>query len=138
MHLNGGNSTDARSFTPLIPQQSIFFTELGFYFNQAKLQPYLKYEMQRMHITPKQYQVNLQRPFLGLPDEATAGDLANFNRLSSNARMGAGINYYVNEFNFHVKLQYEQIYYGRFTSLRETETKSGGEVKLQLTCFIFQ
>jgi hypothetical protein len=138
MYLSGGNSADARSFTPLIPRQSILFTELGFYFRQAKLQPYLKYEVQRMNATQTQYQVNLQRPLMGLSDEATAGELSDFDQLSSNARMGGGLNYYIDDFNYHVKLQYEQVYYGRFDSLGKAQTKSGGEIKLQLTCFIFQ
>jgi hypothetical protein len=138
MYLNGGNSADIRSFTPLITRQSILFTEMGFYFREARLQPYVKYEAQRMNVTQKQYLVNHQRQVTGLPEEATATDLTNFNTLSSNARMGAGINYYVDDFNFHVKLQYEQIYYGRFGSPRQTETKSGGEFKLQLTYFMFQ
>lgn len=138
MYLSGGNSADARSFTPLIPRQSIVFTELGFYFRQAKLQPYLKYEVQRMNVTQKQYQVNLQRPSMGLSDEAIAGELSEFNQLSSNARMGGGLNYYINDFNCHVKLQYEQVYYGRTDGLGNAQTKSGGEVKLQLTCFVFQ
>jgi hypothetical protein len=138
MYLNGGNSADARSFTPLIPRQSILFTELGFYFRQAKLQPYLKYEVQRMNVTQQQYQVNLQRPSMGLSDEATTGERSAFNQLSSNARMGGGLNYYINDFNCHVKLHYEQVYYGRFDGLGNAQTKSGGEVKLQLTCFVFQ
>jgi hypothetical protein len=138
MYLNGGNSGDSRSFTPLIPRQSIFFTESGFFFRRAKLQPYVKYELQQMNFTPKQYEVNLQRQALGLPDEATAGDRATLNRFLSNARLGGGINYYVNDFNFHIKLQYERIFYGRLSSPQTAETRSGGELKLQLTCFLFQ
>jgi hypothetical protein len=75
---------------------------------------------------------------MGLSDEATAGELSDFDQLSSNARMGGGLNYYIDDFNYHVKLQYEQVYYGRFDSLGKAQTKSGGEIKLQLTCFIFQ
>lgn len=138
MHLTGGNSADGKSFTPLVPNQSIYFAELGYYFPQVKLQPYVKYEAQQMDITSAQYAVNNDRIAAGLPVFGTEKDMSDFNTLTSNSRIGGGLNYYVNEFNFHVKLQYEKIFYGRFDGLGGTQTKSGGEVKLQFTYFIFQ
>lgn len=138
MHLTGGNSSSPSSFTGLIPQQSILFTELGFYFSQVKLQPYVKFETQKMNISEAQYQQNQQRVAYGLPYPGSSTDLSTFNTLASNSRIGGGLNYYVNDFNFHVKAQYEQIFYGRYNSLGNAETKSGGEVKLQLTFFMFQ
>jgi hypothetical protein len=138
MHLTGGNSTAATSFTGLIPSQSILFTELGFYSSKLKLQPYAKFETQQMNITNTQYQLNPQTASYGLPAIGSTSDRATFNKLASNTRFGGGINYFANDFNFHLKLQYEQIFYGRYNSLGQAETRSGGEVKLQLTFFMFQ
>jgi len=137
MNLNGGNSGSPKSFTGLIPRQNIFFTELGMYFSRIKLQPYVKFEMQQMDITSKQYELSPERAQLGLPDAGTASDHSAYNTLASNSRFGGGINYYVNDFNFHIKLQYEQIMYGRFSKDGKPETRSGGEVKLQFTYFMF-
>ena len=138
MHLTGGNSTDMKSFTPLVPEQNIYFIELGYYFPKAKLQPYVKYEAQQMDITSQQYTVNDERVAFGLPAFETQQNMNDFNTLTSNSRVGGGLNYYVNDFNFHVKVQYEKIFYGRFDGQGNTETKSGGEVKLQFTYFMFQ
>jgi hypothetical protein len=138
MHLTGGNSTSSNSFTGLIPQQSIVFSELGLYFSKVKLQPYVKYEAQQMGITDAQYNQNQQRVTYGLPVAGSPSDRSTFNTLSSNSRIGGGVNYFVSDFNFHVKLQYEQIFYGRYNLANLAETKSGGEVKLQLTFFMFQ
>lgn len=138
MYLNGGRSNSQKSFTPLIPKQSVFFTELGFYFPKVKLQPYLKFETQKVNISEIQYEGNQQRVLYGLSDQATTSNLSTYNTLTSNSRFGGGLNYYVDDFNFHIKLQYEQIFYGRFNSQGKAETHSGGEVKLQFTYFLFQ
>lgn len=138
MNLTGGNSSSPKSFTGLIPLQSILFSELGVYFAKVKLQPYVKFETQQMNITVGQYEQNQQLALLGLPTAESSSTRATFNTLSSNTRFGGGLNYYANDFNFHVKLQYEQIFYGRYNSQGQAETKTGGEVKLQLTFFMFQ
>ena len=143
MYLDGGASESLSSFTPFIPNQSIFFTELGYFFKKVKIQPYIKYEAQMIDISKKQYTVNQERlnpssPLSSLSDTPSDNNLHYFNTLTSQSRVGTGINYFVNDYNFHIKLQYEQIFYGRFGTSDEPETKSSGELKLQLTYFIFK
>ena len=138
MHLDGGNSSTANSFTHLIPRQNIFFMEFGFYLPAIRIQPYIKYENQGINVTKEQYMLSAEGVGLELSDGASPARLSDFDTLTSNARFGGGINYYVNEVNFHIKAQYEVVSYGRFSNTGMTETKNGGEVKLQLTYFIFQ
>ncbi len=139
MYLSGGNNTtNAKSFTPLVPNQSIIFGEVGYYFPNSKLQPYIKYEAQNMNVSDTQYLLNPNRVANNsFPINATSQSKGSFNTVFSESRIGGGLNYYINDFNCNLKLQYEQIFYGRFNGLT-TETKSGGEVKLQLTCFLFK
>lgn len=140
MYLSGGGNTkNPKSFSTLIPNQSILFGELGYYFSDLKIQPYIKYEAQNMNISNTQYGINAQIAGNANFTNAPINDgMKNFNTLYSESRMGGGVNYYIDGFNCNVKLQYEQIFYGRFNQNNQTETKSGGEVKLQLTYFLFK
>lgn len=131
MHLNSGTENHRYSFGKLIPQQNILFTELGYYFKKAKIQPYVKWEAQLVNAKDEQ----VTTAALGIPFTSKA----NFNTFNSASRIGVGIGRYVEAFNFHIKLQYEQVNYGRFSNaLGETETRSGGEFRLQFTYFMFQ
>ncbi|TAH30817.1 MAG: hypothetical protein EAZ06_01940 [Cytophagales bacterium] len=140
MYLSGGGNTkNTKSFTPLVPNQNILFGELGYYFSDLKIQPYIKYEAQNMNISETQYLVNEnRRTNPNFPNVVNGEARSNFNTIYSESRIGGGINYYISDFNCNLKLQYEQIFYGRFNQANRTETKSGGEIKLQLTCFLFK
>ncbi|MCS6820746.1 MAG: hypothetical protein NZ551_02655 [Microscillaceae bacterium] len=132
MFMSGGNSTNPNTFTPLIPNQTIFFTEAGYLFKKAKLQPYVKYEGQIFRITQTQY--NLNQEIQNNP--ALLVGIDNFSRLKSESRWGIGLNYYIKDFNFNVKLQYENITYERMNG-SIAERQQAGEVKLQFNYFIF-
>jgi hypothetical protein len=96
-------------------------------------------EAQNLNVSQKQYLMSTNRVGnVNFPSIADGQNRNNFNNIFSESRVGAGLNYYLSDFNCNLKLQYEQIFYGRFTSNGQTETKSGGEIKLQLTCFLFQ
>jgi hypothetical protein len=134
-NMTGGNSNKTNSFSALIPAQNILFGEIGYYFSKAKLQLVAKYEAQNMNISANQYLINVDR--IGILPTVPA-NLSGFNTLFSNARFAAGVNYYLDGFNSHIKLQYEQVSYGRIGANGQAETKSGGEVNLQFTYFIFK
>lgn len=135
-NMTGGNSNKPNSFSALIPAQNILFGEIGYYFSKAKLQLVAKYEAQNMNISNNQYLINVDRVGANLP--LSPANLSGFNTLFSNARFAAGVNYYLDGFNSHIKLQYEQVSYGRVGTNGQAETKSGGEVNLQFTYFIFK
>lgn len=134
--LTGGSSNQGNSFSALIPAQSILFAEVGYYLSKAKLQFVFKYEAQNMGITDSQYRININRLGANLPDSPI--NSSKFNTIFSNSRFSAGLNYYLNDFNSHIKLQYEQVNYGRIGTSGQAETKSGGEINLQFTYFIFK
>ncbi len=138
MYLSGGNSAQAQSYTALVPDQHIVFGEMGYFFRKSQLQGYLKYEIQQFDISTSQYQINTARQTESrFSAKNSTQDRQNFNTFFSESRFGAGLNYYPYGFNFHLKLQYEQIFYGRFRNPTSTEVQSGGEIKFQITCFLF-
>ncbi|MCU0446251.1 MAG: hypothetical protein MUE85_15195 [Microscillaceae bacterium] len=130
-YLSGGDRSgaSANSYTRTIPKQTIHFLELGYYFKKVKLQPYFKYENQIINGTRNQF------GFLPNTNEQL---VKNANILASNQRIGAGINYYIADYNANLKLIYESVGYGR-TTLNgiDAEKQRRGEVWLQLQFFIF-
>jgi hypothetical protein len=123
-YVNGGNNASSKALSKLIPNQTIQFLELGYYFKQAKLQPYFKYESQNIDATSLQAG-NLQ-------------DLNFFNTLNSKRRVGLGINYFFSGYNSNIKLLYENVTYGRTTiSGANSEAVSRSEIWLQLQFFVF-
>jgi hypothetical protein len=122
----GGTDQDSTVFTGLIPKQSILFAELGYFFKDLSLQPYLKYESQNVSASVLK-QVN-----------ATESTLDLINKLRSSQRFGFGINYYLRGHNANVKLLYEVVTRNR-TSLdpSESEKATNGMLTLQLQYFTF-
>ncbi len=76
-YMTGGDDATAKfSFAELIPEQNVIFAELGYYFKESKLQPWVKYE--------------LQNTVSGV-DESV---------------YGAGLNYFFNGYGSNVRLSY--------------------------------
>lgn len=120
--LNGGNTDNAKSLTKFIPTQSIVYSELGYYFKDVKLQPYLKYEAEIMNGTAIQY---------GGQDATASGtnyissakldylrkigstvilpDNSRFAVPGTGSRFGIGLNYYPNGYNLTLKLLWENV-----------------------------
>jgi hypothetical protein len=121
--MTGGTDNSTYSFAALIPQQSIYFAELGYYFKKAKLLPYFKFEKQAMAAKDAQNTSDLT--------------LEGFNTLQSKQRVGGGIGYYFNGYNTHLKLAYESVTHGRMSASGGAETITAGEIWMQLQFFIF-
>ncbi len=139
MQMTGGNSIkpNFNSFSSLIPNQTIYFSEIGFLFKELNLQPYIKYEGVQYNATDTQFQVSADRQNL-----STLGVLApnhtkdNFNTIMNASRWGVGVNYYFEGYNHNLKLQYENVSYGQ-RNVSAYTTQQGGEIKLQWTYFMF-
>lgn len=121
-YLTGGNDlTDKYSFAGLIPTQNTHYLELGYYFKDSKLQPWLRYEKQDMNSE----------------DNQTGGmSTSDYDKYNTTTVLGGGLNYWFKENTTNLRLSY--------TSTKKTavvngadETKSFGQVWLQLQLFIF-
>jgi len=126
-HLDGGGTDQAITpMTRLIPKQSIFFLEAGYFFKEWKIQPYFKYEKQTVDATVLA-QVG-----------ATSGTLALRNSLLSGDRVGFGINFFLQGHGASAKLLYERVNRHR-AALDPTRVESAGnsEVTLQIQYFCF-
>jgi hypothetical protein len=123
-YINGGDNTSRRALSRVIPSQTIQFLELGYYFKSAKLQPYLKFENQAIGAANTVQTNNM--------------NIENFNTLSSQRRMGVGLNYFFAGYNANVKLLYESVSYGRMNLTgAAAETANRNEIWLQLQLFVF-
>jgi hypothetical protein len=122
-YMTGGtNTTDKYSFASLIPAQTVQFLELGYYFKQAKLQPWVKFENQAVSAKPEQ---------------TKGGAVEPFNKLSSSAVYGGGFNYFFNEFGTNLRLSYIARSYNVANATADFDKKTYGQVWLQLQFFIF-
>lgn len=124
--LDGGTATSSKSLTRFIPKQNIFYSEVGVYFADLKLQPYVKYETQVMNGSAAQY---------GLPETASDAQLdylrkvgtsysypgaaTAFNVAGTGTRLGAGVNYFFTGFNANLKFLWEQV--GRYRAALPTQ-----------------
>ena len=122
----GGSETDSTFFTGAIPRQNIFFVEVGYFFKDYGLQPYLKYESDAVCAT--------------IPSQvgATPATLDLQNRLRSKSRFGIGLNYYLSGHNASLKVVYE--FSSRYRSALDptiAESKTNGELSIQLEFFSF-
>ncbi len=123
-YMTGGNSpTTANSFALMIPKQTTQLLELGYYFKDIKLQPYVRYENQS--ITADDNQV------YGVSDKST------FNKLNSSSVYGGGLNYFFNGYGTNLRLSYTSFTKGVLNTSGEVDKKSFGQVWLQLQFFIF-
>jgi hypothetical protein len=122
----GGTDKDSTVFTGLIPKQSIYFAELGYFFKDWNIQPYLKYEAQDVNASVLK-QVGANESNLELK-----------NRLKSSQRIGLGVNYFINAHNISIKLLYEVILRNRISlDPNSAEQASNGALTFQLQYFTF-
>ena len=122
----GGTDTDSTFFTGVIPRQTIVFGELGYFFKDYGLQPYVKYELQSVHATTLK-QVG-----------ATVATLNFQNRLRSEHRYGVGLNYFISGHNASIKVLYEYVSrYRRALVTTQAEPATNSELTLQLQFFSF-
>ncbi len=124
-YMTGGNSpTTANSFALMIPKQTTQLLELGYYFKDIKLQPYIRYENQS--ITADANQVH------GAPDAST------FNKINSSSVFGGGLNYFFNGYGTNLRLSYTSFTKGVYNiTSNDVDRKTYGQIWLQLQFFIF-
>jgi len=77
-HITGGSADATFSFADMIPEQNVYFAELGFYFPDSKVQPWAKYERQDLCGSPKPTDV-----------------------------FGAGLNWFFNGYRTNVRLSWQ-------------------------------
>lgn len=122
-HMTGGTSTSKYSFAGLIPKQNVQFLELGYYFTKSKLQPWIRYEKQKVDAETEQ---------------AGGVDLSTFNKMKSGGTVfGGGVNYFFNAYGTNLRLSYTT----RTLDVMQTPTsfkkETYGQVWAQLQFFIF-
>ena len=122
-YLTGGNNlTDKYSFAELIPTQATQYLELGYYFKDLKLQPWIRYERQDMNSESEQ----------------TGGiSTSDFDKYNSTTVFGGGLNYWFNGYNTNLRLSYTSST-TEFQDIKmNDQKKTFGQVWLQLQLFIF-
>jgi hypothetical protein len=122
-YMTGGTNLGTKySFATLIPEQTVQFLELGYYFKSAKLQPWIKYENDHVMAKPGQ----------------TSGVAVNtFNNLNSSSVFGGGLNYFFNGLGTNLRLSYISRTYNVADASDKFDKKTYGQVWLQLQFFIF-
>ncbi|PUZ24635.1 hypothetical protein GA0116948_105275 [Chitinophaga costaii] len=123
-YMTGGTNLDSKySFATLIPKQTVQYLELGYYFKEPKLQPWIRFENQ--HIDAAAEQTN------GVDPSA-------YNKLNSSAVYGGGLNYFFNGSTTNLRLSYTARSYHVATPTEGVYDKQTyGQVWLQVQFFIF-
>lgn len=129
-YMDGGPndpSIPSKSFSTLIPKQTVQFLELGYYFKSAKIQPWIKYEYQN---------ISEDADFYGFPEGTASSDVDDANDLMSNVRLGGGINYWFNGYNTNLRVSYTDAVKWMVED-SEVTTKGTGQIWVQLQVFLF-
>ncbi|TDS17179.1 hypothetical protein [Sphingobacterium paludis] len=122
-YMTGGTSTGTHSFAALIPAQTVQFLELGYYFKQARLQPWIKFENNQISA-----------------DATQTGGVApaRFDKLQSGSVFGGGLNYFFNDIGTNLRLSYITRTYNVENEATSTfDKRTYGQCWLQLQFFIF-
>ncbi len=138
--LNGGASDNPKTLTKFIPTQSILYSELGYYFKDLNLQPYLKYETQIMNGTALQYGgqdaapngANFISPikqdyYRKIGSSFTLPDGTKYVVVGTSSRFGVGLNYYPEGYNFSMKFLWE--YVSRYRDVLQSNSAFGADVQ---------
>jgi hypothetical protein len=124
-YLTGGSTDPTKStitYSQQIPNSTVQFAELGYYFKDLKIQPWLRYENFMVSAT------DIQRG-------ATSSDV--FNKTHSSMVFGGGINYFFNGYGTNLRLSYVTKTQGVVNSSGGVDTKAYGQAWLQLQFFLF-
>lgn len=123
--LDGGvDSTRLSEYTQSLPKQFNFLGELGYYFSEYKIEPFVRVDVKSVNVSDKTQ--------FGLPASATSTALDNRNKLNSESRFGLGFIYWFLGHNSNLKLYLERIMYKRPTlDGGSTESKSQNQVTVQ-------
>ena len=125
--VGGGDPADTYSFGAEIPNTSITYAELGYYFKSAKIQPWIRWEGKHVNATD---------------DQAAAGtvagnDVEDFDDLNSGTIFGGGINYWFNDYGTNLRLSYTTSTQKGYNADGDIESVTYGQLWAQLQFFIF-
>lgn len=122
-YISGGNDlTDKYTFADKIPTQTTQHLELGYYFKDTKLQPWIRYERQNMNSEDQ------QTGLLSTSD---------FDKYNSTTVFGGGLNYWFNGYNTNMRLSYTTTTNTFQDANLNDQTETFGQLWLQLQLFIF-
>lgn len=122
-YMTGGTNINSKySFAGLIPQQTVQFLELGYYFKKSRLQPWVRYENQ--NISSKKEQVGSEQT-------------SNFDKLKSSKVYGGGLNYFFAGNTTNLRLSYVARQYNIANTAGDYSSKAYGQFWLQVQFFIF-
>ncbi len=107
-YLNGGSKDSKYSFAEMIPEQNIYFAELGYYFKDVKLQPWVKFERQDTH-----------------------------HKSTTTNVWGGGLNYFFNGYKANLRLSYIAMNKNLLTESGALKSKTFGQVWLQVQLCYF-
>jgi hypothetical protein len=121
-YMTGGTDTIGKySFATLIPRQTVQFLELGYYFKEPKLQPWIRFENQHV---------------ISLPEQTKGATTYAFDNVNSSYVLGGGLNYFFNGTGTNLRLSYTTRNY-HVADGADYTNKSFGQVWLQVQFFIF-
>lgn len=122
-YLTGGNDvTEDYTFAEMIPTQGTQYLELGYYFKDTKLQPWIRYEKQDMNSE----------------DQQTGGvSTSDFDKYNTTTVLGGGLNYWFNGYNTNLRLSYTSTTKTFQDLSLNDQTKTYGQLWLQVQLFIF-
>ncbi len=124
-YMSGGGDPNARySFARLIPQQTVQFLELGYYFKAPRLQPYIRFENQAIRALAEQL------PSGGITE-------TEFNKRNSSTVYGGGLNYFFDGYKTNLRLSYTVREYNVPLAAGGFSKESFGQIWTQLQFFIF-
>lgn len=118
--VGGGDPADTYSFGAEIPNTTITYAELGYYFKGPKIQPWIRWEGLHTNAT----------------DEQSGGD-PDFNDLNSGTIFGGGINYWFNDYGTNLRLSYTTSTQKGYNADGDLESVTYGQLWAQLQFFIF-
>ena len=93
------DSVRAEAIARLIPKQSIFFAEAGYYIKTLNLQPVVKYDLRAVNSTSVAQ--------LNLPVNALSAQITQAQDKLSESHIGVGLNYFPRGHNFNLKAIWE-------------------------------
>lgn len=122
-YITGGNDAAADySFATMIPTSNTQYLELGYFLTDSKIQPWIRYEKQGLMSEDQQTG--------GIPTE-------DFDKFGTVSVFGGGVNYWFNSNATNLRLSYTTAKSTFINTDLEEETKSYGQLWLQVQLFIF-
>ena len=93
------DSVRAEAIARLMPKQSIFFAEAGYYLKTLNLQPVVKFDLKTVNSTSVAQ--------LNLPVNASSAQITQAQDKLSESHVGVGLNYFPRGHNFNLKAMWE-------------------------------